>query len=134
MRQIRVKILGVELEAPLLNHKVAKRYEDGTKKVVEIANKAMECGAGSDGIEMECNAVIDFIDDIFGFGSAKKVLGEETDLLTCLDAWNELTSLYDKQVDPVLKERIRIVKGRAEGLKSYSGLVNEKPGIKNGDA
>ncbi|MCI9025436.1 MAG: hypothetical protein HFG92_13560 [Dorea sp.] len=133
MRQIKVKILGAELEAPLLNHKVAKRYEDGTKKVIEIANKAMECGVGSEGIEMECNAVIDFIDDIFGPGSAKKVLGEETDLLTCLDAWDDLARLYDEQVHPVLKERNRIARGRSEGLKGNGRIVGEGLEIKNGD-
>lgn len=109
MRQIKVKILGVELEAPLLNHEVARRYEDGIKKVLETVEKAAECGKGSDGIEMECNAVIDFIDDIFGSGSAKKVLGKDTDLLTCLDAWDDLTDLYEEQVNPVLEERNRLV-------------------------
>lgn len=114
MRQIKVKILGVELEAPLLNHEVARRFEEDSKKVIETAEKALECGIGSDGIEMECNAVIHLIDDVFGPGSARKVLGEETDLLTCLDAWEELSELYEKQVNPILEERNRRVKTKHE--------------------
>ena len=54
--------------------------------------------------------VIGFIDDIFGHDSAKRVLGEETDLLTCQDAWEELTDVYEKQVNPILEERNEKVK------------------------
>lgn len=121
MRQIKVRILGAELEAPLLNHEVARRYEDGTKKVLETAEKALECGIGPDGIEMECNAVIDFIDDVFGPGSAKKVLGKETDLLTCLDAWDDLAGLYEEQVIPVLEERNRLSKEKLGKLVDKNG-------------
>lgn len=63
---------------------------------------------------MECNAVIGFLDDIFGPGSAKKVLGEDTDLLTCLDAWEDLVELYEKQVDPILKQRTKVLKEKFE--------------------
>ena len=121
MRQIKVKILGVELEAPLLNHEVARRYEDGTRKVLETAEKTLECRIGSDGIEMECNAVIDFIDDIFGPGSAEKVLGRETDLLTCLDAWGDLAGLYDEQVTPVLEEHNRLVREKIRKSENKNG-------------
>lgn len=114
MKQVTVEVLGVKLSAALLNHKVARKYDDGLKKVIEAANKAAECTSGADGIEMECNAVIGFLDDIFGPGSAKKVLGEETDLLTCLDAWEDLVELYEKQVDPILKQRTKVLKEKFE--------------------
>ena len=114
MKQVTVEVLGVKLSAALLNHKVARKYDDGLKKVIEAANKATECTSGADGIEMECDAVIGFLDDIFGPGSAKKVLGEETDLLTCLDAWEDLVELYEKQVDPILKQRTKVLKEKFE--------------------
>lgn len=126
MRQIKVKILGVELEAPLLNHEVARRYEDGTMKVLETAEKTLECGIGSDGIEMECNAVIDFIDDIFGPGSAEKVLGKDTDLLTCLEAWGDLAGLYEEQVNPILEEQNRLAGERFEKSKESGRSAVEK--------
>lgn len=112
MRLITVEVLGIKLAADLLNPKVSRKYEEGMKKVTEIAVKATECECNSEGIEMDCNAVVDFIEDIFGKGSAVKVLGEETDLLTCLDAWEELTDVYEKQVTPILEERNRRVKAK----------------------
>ena len=126
MRQIKVKVLGVELEAPLLNHEVARRYEEGSKKVMETADKALECGIGSEGIKMECDAVIGLIDDVFGPGSAEKVLGKDTDLLTCLDAWGDLAGLYEEQVNPILEERNRIVEEKVRDLKECNRIAMEK--------
>lgn len=104
MKMIQVKILGTTVEAALLSPKVAKKYDDGIKKVVKIANDSKACKNGPEAIEMQCNAVIGFIDDVFGIGSARKVLGEETDLLTCLDAWEDITNLYERQVNQIVKE------------------------------
>lgn len=114
MRLITVEILGVKLEADLLNPKVARKYDDEIKKVVKTSAEAKECGDGVVGIEMECNAVIGFLNNIFGPGSARKVLGEETDLLTCLDAWEDLIGLYEKQVDPLVKEHTRQLTAKYE--------------------
>lgn len=116
MRLITVEILGVKLEADLLNPKVARKYDDEMKKVAEIANKATKCADGAEGIEMECNAVIGFIDNIFGSGSARKVLGEESDLLTCLDAWEDLTGLYENQVNPLITERTQKAKDKYQRM------------------
>lgn len=102
MKMIVVEIQGVKLEAALLNPKVAKRFDEGLRQVVEKANESAKLEVGAEAIEAQCNAVIQFIDDIFGPGSAKEVFGEETDLLTCLDAFGEMAELYDKQVKPVV--------------------------------
>jgi hypothetical protein len=104
MKTVKVKILGVELEAPLLNPKVMRQYDAGIKAVGDKANASRKEETSADAIEMMCDAVIEFVDTIFGEGSAKKVFGDETDLLTCLDAFEELTELYEKQVNPVLQK------------------------------
>ena len=113
MRLIEVEVLGVKLQAGLLNPKVARKYDEGLGKVLRTVEDAQSCSDGARGIEMMCGAVVDFVDEVFGAGSAKRVLGEETDLLTCLDAWEELTELYEKQVHPILEERNRIVMEKA---------------------
>lgn len=104
MKQIKVKIQGVELEAALLSPKVMNQFNDGLKQVANKAYASKDLSDSATAIEAQCNAVIYFVDDIFGTGSAKKIFGDETDLLTCLDAFEELSQLYEKQVNPILKE------------------------------
>lgn len=104
MKKVRVKILNTELEAALLNPKIAKQYEDGVAAIAKKAEEAELCDTGCKSIEMQCNAVIDFIDGIFGGGSSKEVVGEETDLLTCLEAYRDIVNVYEEQVIPYLKE------------------------------
>ncbi len=102
MKMIKVRILNAELEAALLNPAIARRYDEGVAGIAEKADEAKLCASCYEAIEIQCNAVIDFIDDIFGIGSAKKVVGEETDLLTCLEAYKDIVNAYEKQVLPYL--------------------------------
>lgn len=103
---IKVKVLGTELEADLLNPKVAEKYERRFIQAIDDIKQAKEkYKTGAEGIEAQCNAVIEYIDDVFGRGAAKAVLGEETDLLACLDALGDLAEMYEVQVNPKIKER-----------------------------
>lgn len=120
MKMIKVTIQGTVLEAALLSPKVAKKYEEGIKRTVDRANAAKDNPIGYKAIEEQCEAVIDLVDDIFGAGSAKKVFGEETDLITCLDAFKELTEMYEKQVNPIMKK--------------YTGKAQAKKENDSGDA
>lgn len=105
MKMIAVTIQKTQLEADLLNPNVMRKYDAGIKEVVEKANKASLIQNSADAVEEQCRAVIDFIDSMFGAGSARKALGEEVDLLTCVDAFEELVDLYDKQVNPLISQR-----------------------------
>lgn len=118
MRMIKVRILDTTLEAALLSQKVAKKFDEGLKKVPEAARKATECENGPEAIEMQCRAVMDFIDEIFGTGSSRKVFGDELDLLTCLDAWEELTEMYEAQVNPIVKKYQERAKAKAAQKKA----------------
>lgn len=115
MRLMQVILHGVNLEADLLNPKVSDRYEKGFNTAVAEINAAKECTTGAEGIRRQCNAVIDYVDDVFGHGTAKKVFGEETDLITCLDVLEEMMDLYDKQVAPVVQERSRVIGEKIKG-------------------
>lgn len=102
MKMIKVKIRNAELEAALLNPETAKRYDDGVAAIAEKADEAKLCGSCCEAIKIQCNAVINFIDDIFGEGSAKEAVGGETDLLTCLEAYRDIVNAYKEQVIPYL--------------------------------
>ena len=107
MKKIAVTILNQKLSADLLNPKVVKKTE--IDKVTEKANDT-EGKTDEEVIVNQCEAVIEMIDNIFGKGSAKKVLGEETDLLTCLQAYFELTTMYKNQVVPYMNKEIAKMK------------------------
>lgn len=111
---IKVKILETELQAPLLNPEVAKKYETGIDKVAEQANKAGDL-LNAETIKEQCQAVIDFIDDIFGEGSAREVLGEETDLIECLTAFWDMIHLYRDQVVPLVNEMAGRFEAKEQG-------------------
>ena len=58
--------------------------------------------------------MIDYIDSMFGEGSSKQILGEETDLLTCLDALDDMTHLYENYVTPQIKDKMQTLTGDAK--------------------
>lgn len=102
---IEVVLQGQTLKANLLNPEVSKRYEDGFDKVIETFNEAKKCERGSDGIRMQCQTVIDYVTDIFGEEQAKKVFGESTDLLECMDIMEEMYDMPEKYVTPKVTEK-----------------------------
>lgn len=102
---IEVVLQGQTLKANLLNPEVSKRYEDGFDKVVKTFDEAAKCERGSDGIRMQCQAVIDYVTDIFGEEQAKKVFGESTDLLECMDILEEMYDMYEKYITPKVTKK-----------------------------
>lgn len=107
---MKVKILGVTLDMELeelTNPGTAKKYEDNITQTFETIRASMECSQGCEGVEMQCQAIADVFTNLFGEENSKAVLGEpeQTNLFRCLDAFDELVSLYPKQVTPALKKR-----------------------------
>ena len=117
MKLITVKLQGKEVQADLLNPKVTKRFEDGFDEVLEKfkASTGDESISGSEGIRMHCQAVIDYVTDIFGEDGAKEVFGDKTDLLTCLDVLKEMQELYPSQVNPLVREKSNALKRKLSG-------------------
>lgn len=105
MRLLTVKIQGQEVTADLLNPTIAKKFEDGYDTVLKRFIEAKDVVPGSEGVRQQCQAVIDYVSDIFGEDGAKKVFGKETDLLTCLDILEEMRDLYPSQVNPEIQKR-----------------------------
>lgn len=120
MKMITVKLQDQEVKAALLNAEIAKKFETGFEKALSDINKAVECETGSEGIRKQCQAVIDYVTDVFGEGAAKKVFGSQTDLLTCLDVLGEMQSLYENQVNVLIQDKTRLF---VEKLESQKGDV-----------
>lgn len=88
-----------------MNPEIAKKFEDGYDAVLKCFVEAQGITPGSEGIHRQCQAVIDYVTDIFGKTGARKVFGVETDLLTCLEVMEEMQNMYPDQVTPVLQKK-----------------------------
>lgn len=67
---------------------VMENYEAVHDKVAEKMNNLDVNGKRrSELIRIQCEAVFEFFEDVFGEGTAKKVFGESVNLTTCLNAY-----------------------------------------------
>lgn len=114
MKMVTVKLQGVEVQAALLSPDIMKRFEDGFDKAIKTIETEgkKEKVAGSVAIRRQCQAVIDYVVEIFGEDAAKRVFGAETDLLTCLDVLEEMQQLYPDQVSPFIRQKNEALKAR----------------------
>ena len=107
MKMITVKLQGVEVQAALLSPDVMKRVEDGFDKAIKTIETEgeKENVSGSASVRKQCQAVIDYVTDIFGADAARKIFGGETDYLTCLDVLEEIQCMYPEQVSPIIRQK-----------------------------
>lgn len=106
----KVTIMGKTLQGDFTNPTFARKYEDAMAKIAEEAEKAEQAERGSDGIRIQCNAIENAFDTIFGKGTGHKVLGKDPNLMTCLDGLIELSNVYDDQITPLIEEKREKVK------------------------
>lgn len=116
MKMITVKLQGVEVQAALLSPKVMEKVEKGfTKTVLEIESIARtHDGMESEQVQKQCQAIIDYVTDIFGADAARKVFGAEADYLTCLDVLEEMQRMYPEQVALVIRAKNVRIKANVE--------------------
>ena len=114
MKMVTVKLQGVEVQAALLSPDVMKRVEDGFDKAIKTIETEgkKENVSGSSSVRKQCQAVIDYVTDIFGADAARKIFGGETDYLTCLDVLEEIQCMYPDQVSPIIRQKNEALKAR----------------------
>lgn len=114
MKMITVKLQGVEVQAALLSPDVMKRVEDGFDKAIKTIKTEgeKENVSGSASVRKQCQAVINYVTDIFGADAARKIFGGETDYLTCLDVLEEIQCMYPEQVSPIIRQKNEALKDR----------------------
>lgn len=89
---------------------VAEKYDNLVEKTSKKINEANESKKRSQIIKGVCEAVFMFFDDLWGAGTAKQVFGEETNLLSCAEAYGEVIhAVHQKDKDD------------AEKIKSFMG-------------
>lgn len=98
-----MKINEVELEdIDILDLEVAEKYEKAIKDIQTIGDKTKNMGL-ADGIRTQCNAIFDVFNTLFGESTDKKVFGNKVNLMTCLNAFEELVKHMNAQKDELEK-------------------------------
>ncbi len=87
---------------------VMENYEAAHDKVAKkINNLDVNGKRRSELIRIQCEAVFEFFEDVFGEGTAKKVFGESVNLMTCINAYGEVV----KAVNAADERMARQIKG-----------------------
>lgn len=86
---------------------VVERYEAAHDKVVsKMKNLTVEGKRRSELIRIQCEAVFEFFEDVFGDGAAKKVFGDSVNLVTCINAYEAVVVAVNK-LDSKAAEQIK---------------------------
>jgi hypothetical protein len=109
-----LKINNIELEdIDILEADVAEKYENALETIDGIAEK-VEGMKGSDAIRVQCTAIFNVFNTLFGEGTDKKVFGDKVNLLVCLKAFEELILVVNSKKEEVQKIANRYSPNRAQ--------------------
>ena len=99
-------INGVEItDIDVCDYAVMEQYEAAHDVVLEKTKQAKQvCNRRSELIKYQCETVFEFLDTVFGEGTAKKVFGDSCNLRTALAVYegvilavNELDNQFNEQ-------------------------------------
>ena len=94
-----MEINGVTLEFDILDADTAEKYERALREMEQEADSLDEQGDISlaDNIRIQCRAIFDFFNTIFGEGTDKAIFGEKVNLGTCMDAYDQVVDTANRQ-------------------------------------
>lgn len=100
------KLAGATVELDILTDPdVVKTYEDSIDEILEKVSKASLEEKASDGIRMQCEAIMNAVQNVFGEEVKNKISGKRTNLIKCLDVFEEYMNLYPEQVVPMIEKK-----------------------------
>lgn len=123
-------INGVELpDIDVCDYSVMQHYEAAHDVVLEKCNNAKNvCKRRSELIKYQCETVFEFLDSVFGSGTAKKVFGDTCNLKVALDVYekvalavNKLDESFAEEVHDHFKQR------KPNNQNQNSGKIHSKP-------
>lgn len=85
-------------ELDIFELETMQKYENAIDKTIKEMDKLKKPNiTGSEAIRIQCHAIMDCFNEIFGEGTDKKVFGNKTNLIICLKAFDELTENINEQ-------------------------------------
>lgn len=105
-----MKINNVELEnLDLMEADVMEDVETAIANVLEDIETGKNIDKMSEVIRLQCTAIMDCFNTIFGEGTDKKIFGNKTNLRECIKAFKELQLCISEEIEKENKEIDSIV-------------------------
>ncbi|WP_195430893.1 DUF6673 family protein [Clostridium sp. D46t1_190503_E9] len=96
-------INGVELEdIDVYDLEVAEKYDKSLERIKSLEENNKNVGM-VEMIKINCNAIFDVFNTMFGEGTDKKVFGSKVNLLVCMKAFEELVLQINEKKDEMEK-------------------------------
>ena len=95
-----ITINGAQFALDIFNPDCAERYETAVNRMASQIKRMQDEKAElsfADNIRRQCKAVTGCLDELFGEDAARHILGEETNLRSCLQAFGSLVSQVNRQ-------------------------------------
>ena len=124
-----MKINGVELDFTLYdsaNAEMKQRYFEELNKMRTVSQEIPKEATEKEQTEYLCSRVKRMFDSVFGEGTGEKVCGTTSNLLVCMDAYDQLVSeqiRQNKEYESIMNH-IRGMTGQVMGDESTAGEVS----------
>ena len=124
-----MKINGVELDFTLYdaaNVKMRQRYFEELNKMRTVSQEIPEGATEKEQTEYLCNRIKKMFDSVFEEGTGEKVCGINSDLLVCMNAYDQLVSeqiRQNKEYESIMNH-IRGMTGQVMGDESTAREVS----------
>ncbi|MFR7821048.1 DUF6673 family protein [Candidatus Pseudoruminococcus sp.] len=91
-------IMGHEVQdLDFLDADVLEKVETASKKVFdECKNAAKKAKTESEAVRNQCNAIAEFINELFGEGAAEKLIKNGSNLFTCINVFGEVIKAIEQ--------------------------------------
>lgn len=124
-----MKINGVELDFTLYdsaNAEMKQRYFEELNKMRTVSQEIPKEATEKVQTEYLCNRIKRMFDTVFGKGTGEKVCGTTSNLLVCMDAYDQLVSeqiRQNKEYESIMNH-IKGMTGQVLGNESAAGKVS----------
>ena len=96
-----MKINGVELQdIDIYDLEIAEKFDKELKVVAGVGEK-LEGLSTPEVIRVQCTAIFNFFNELFGEGTDKKIFGDKVNLVTCFKALDEFVTQVRDQNEKI---------------------------------
>lgn len=110
---MKTTINGIELEFDIYEADNAELFQKETEKVIKVSKKLKDNEDLAKAIRVQCKAVFDFIDALFGEGVHREIFGDSVNLKTCAKVYADINAAIVADKEEML-ELLGIAEAAAE--------------------